>query len=177
MKEKDWVKDGDKKCKVCETPITRETTPNFRTKQFCSRKCMGMSYRGRMAKSVKLITDWSTYHKRARKICVIGPCVDCGDVNPRDVHHIDGNHKNNTSKNLVRICRSCHLKRHRKWTPCKTCGKKSDRNGYCPQHWYSWKTYGDPLQTERNGHKNFGGRKCSQKNSNGATYSDPSTSE
>ncbi len=155
-----------KKCGSCDAQIRTWAS-------YCSRRCFANS----LFKSESSSNDPSTTRRFARTRCPKGPCVDCGDTDPRDVHHVDGNHRNNKPGNLVRICRSCHNKRHRTWTPCKTCGKKSDRNGYCPQHWYSWKTYGDPLQTERNGHKNFGGRKCSQKNNNGATFSVPSTNE
>lgn len=35
-------------------------------------------------------------------------CAVCGATGKLDVHHLDGNHKNNDSKNLVWLCHNCH---------------------------------------------------------------------
>jgi hypothetical protein len=38
-------------------------------------------------------------------------CVRCGGK-PQDVHHVDGDRKNNELDNLMTLCRSCHMKEH-----------------------------------------------------------------
>ncbi len=41
-------------------------------------------------------------------------CVLCSDDKNCIVHHIDGNTLNNTFKNRITLCRSCHTKIHNK---------------------------------------------------------------
>jgi 5-methylcytosine-specific restriction endonuclease McrA len=39
-------------------------------------------------------------------------CKLCGSTSSTiDVHHLDGNHKNNDLNNLIFLCRSCHMKK------------------------------------------------------------------
>ena len=37
-------------------------------------------------------------------------CFICNEVMTLQVHHIDGNSKNNVEDNLVALCRRCHIK-------------------------------------------------------------------
>jgi 5-methylcytosine-specific restriction endonuclease McrA len=41
-------------------------------------------------------------------------CERCKHEGYLDVHHLDGNPYHNTLANLIVLCRSCHLKEHRK---------------------------------------------------------------
>jgi len=38
-------------------------------------------------------------------------CSDCGSKLRIEIHHIDGNRKNNNIKNLMALCRKCHVKK------------------------------------------------------------------
>ena len=54
------------------------------------------------------ITVRSGRTRALRLFPVIGPCVKCG--NPRsERHHIDDNTANNSSHNIVIVCRRCHM--------------------------------------------------------------------
>ena len=39
-------------------------------------------------------------------------CVECGETERLEVHHLDENPLNNTAANLVTVCRPCHEKVH-----------------------------------------------------------------
>jgi hypothetical protein len=60
-------------------------------------------------------------------------CYICGESNNIDVHHIDGDRTNNQLKNLIPICRYCHIGIHKA------------RENY--KHWYNrllpWYTNSD----------------------------------
>jgi len=88
---------------------------------------------------------WMTAHYHARKIVGSGPCERCGSPDASDVHHKNGNWKDNSPENLERICRSCHNKVHRKRKPCVICGTPQKGLGYCNKHYIRFKKYGDPL--------------------------------
>ncbi len=40
-------------------------------------------------------------------------CKFCGTAKNVQVHHIDGNHDNNTANNRVRLCQRCHSLVHK----------------------------------------------------------------
>ncbi len=40
-------------------------------------------------------------------------CKICGTANKIQVHHIDGDHHNNTASNRVRLCQRCHSLVHK----------------------------------------------------------------
>lgn len=42
--------------------------------------------------------------KKSHKIC-----VRCGSTEKLDIHHLDGNRKNNALSNLTVLCRRCHM--------------------------------------------------------------------
>ena len=136
-------------CNFCEKKLERKHLPNgdleylihFNRRKYCNQTCMGQAFDARPSKS----TDWSTTHYHARKLVPRGPCVKCRTKNASDVHHKDGNHTNNTTSNLERICRSCHVKEHRKVTPCVICGSPQKGLGYCDKHYQRFKKHGDPF--------------------------------
>lgn len=97
-------------------------------------------------------TDWSTTHYHARKLVPPGPCTQCGTPDASDVHHLSGDHTDNSPANLTRLCRSCHLKAHRVRGVCTVCGKPLKGHGYCEKHYQRWKKWGDPLLVKDNQH-------------------------
>lgn len=88
--------------------------------------------------------SWEAKHALARKIKPTGGCEICGSNRNVDVHHIDGDYKNNDPNNLQRVCRSCHNIIHRSAGVCKVCGKKVKGYGYCEKHYQRFKKYGNP---------------------------------
>lgn len=60
-------------------------------------------------KKNKRILIWGKYPEKAK-------CLECFyeqkytfDI---EIHHKDGNHKNNKIENLIPLCRLCHMKKH-----------------------------------------------------------------
>lgn len=81
----------------------------FKRRKFCDKECMA---RGFEAKPKKADPSWMTAHYHARKIKPPGPCEKCGATGKTDVHHINENWRDNSLENLMRLCRSCHLREH-----------------------------------------------------------------
>jgi len=46
------------------------------------------------------------YRSSLKSSCEI--CGFTGEKKQLDIHHLDGNHKNNTPKNLQTVCANCH---------------------------------------------------------------------
>lgn len=69
----------------------------------------------------------------------------CGSTKNIDVHHKDGNYQNNSSENLMIVCRSCHMMLHRPKSTCVICGEPVKGHGYCNKHYIRWKKYMNPL--------------------------------
>lgn len=121
---------------------------HFSRRKFCGKTCFFADLEARPETGM----GWMTTHRRARKLVPPGPCVRCGAPKAKDVHHRDGNHTNNLRENLERICRSCHIKEHRKVVPCSVCGKPQKGLGFCEKHYQRFKKWGDPRLTKRNQH-------------------------
>lgn len=91
-------------------------------------------------------------------------CVKCGSQNSLVVHHKDGQgrgkkNKNNKLKNLITLCRACHVREHRKellekrtanqqkqwsykWEKCVWCGSTKNKHaghGFCKNCSFGWK--------------------------------------
>ena len=63
-------------------------------------------------------------------------CADCGrQIQNSEIHHIDKNPLNNSSKNLVELCKGCHEKRHHPPIFCTICGKPHHARGLCNTHY------------------------------------------
>lgn len=105
-------------CEFCGKKLERKRLPNgdleylihFGRRKFCGRQCMASAFDER---PVKQDASWATAHHHARKACPKGPCAICGKTGRTDVHHKDDNWQNNSLENLERVCRSCHLRKHR----------------------------------------------------------------
>lgn len=144
--------DEKKYCEVCGQLMSRkryssgklESNLNFHQRKYCSRACMALGFQ---AKPKKQNPSWMTAHYHARKICPPGPCAICGASGSTDVHHKNGDWTDNRPENLIRLCRSCHLKAHHKKKVCVICGGPHKALGYCEKHYQRYKKYGDPLMT------------------------------
>lgn len=149
-----------KHCEHCAARLRRKRYPNgalesllhFGRRKFCDQKCMAAAFDARPSRS----EDWSTSHYHARKEVPLGPCSICGKPDATDVHHKDGNHLNNSRRNLVRICRSCHIRHHRPRASCVICGKPVKGHGYCDKHYQRFKKYGNPFAVKVNQHTKVG---------------------
>lgn len=148
----------EKYCEYCGKKLERkrfgekgkiEDIPHFLKRKYCNIDCMRKAY---------VIKDGSTQdnrgaHASARKIVYLieqreKVCSICGSTEMVDIHHADGNFHNNSSENLMLVCRGCHMKLHHQEKPkCKICGKecKKTTHGMCNKHYLRWKKYGDPL--------------------------------
>ena len=136
-------------CKYCGKPMARKRWSNgelqawqhYNQQTYCNRECMIAAFKERP----KTGTSWMTVHKYARQIKPKGSCEICGSTKNVDVHHMDFNPQNNSLDNLQRLCRSCHLKAHRKPRVCSICGQRAKGYGYCNKHYVRFKKFGDPL--------------------------------
>lgn len=146
-----------KYCAYCGQKLERVRYPSkledlgaFKRRKYCSRECMKRAF---------VETDGTNQrnndaHASARKIAYLieereKVCSICGSTRNVDIHHKDGNYHNNSSDNLIALCRSCHNKEHHKKGVCKLCGKPMKGYGYCNMHYIRWKKYGDPLVCRR----------------------------
>ena len=145
--------DPVKHCDQCGKQLVRkrfksgvlESCLHFRRRKFCNVKCFGKSIE-------KERSDGSPSSARTmgRSQKPKGKCERCGRPDARDVHHKDGDCRNNRKSNLERICRSCHNKIHRPRGSCVICGKPQKGLGYCDTHYQRFKKWGDPLAIKDN---------------------------
>ena len=106
-------------CEYCGKKLERKRLPNgdleylihFNRRKFCNRDCMAKAFEQNPKKKDP---SWMTAHYHARKICKPSPCFVCGKEVRTEVHHKDWNWRNNSPENLVRVCRGCHTKIHRR---------------------------------------------------------------
>lgn len=146
-------------CLNCGKPLERkrfngriEDISCFNRRKFCDRKCMRIY----MLANGDKADNYGTRHESARKIIELSrdlkKCEICGAANNLDVHHKDENYNNNALENLVVLCRSCHMKIHRKFSVCKVdgCNGKVKGYGYCDKHYQRFKKYGSPYVVLRN---------------------------
>jgi len=54
------------------------------------------------------------YFRRLARENIIQKCSICLSIKRLEVHHIDQDRKNNSLKNLVILCKSCHSKIHKR---------------------------------------------------------------
>ena len=93
-------------CKQCENCGKDYST---RGKKFCSSKCFGESIKEeRKGKgNPRFNNGWRQY---INKLNHIKKCQICGEEEKKlETHHKDGNNRNNKIKNLVKVCRRCHM--------------------------------------------------------------------
>lgn len=147
----------EKFCKQCGIRLERkrwasgvlESLLHFSRRLFCDRACMARDFDLRPTKPDP---NWSTAHYHARRAMPLGPCARCGKQDAKDVHHKNGNWRDNSEGNLERVCRSCHNQEHRARGLCVLCKKPVKGFGYCTKHYQRFKTWGDPMVVKRNQH-------------------------
>lgn len=108
------IKVEEKRCLFCGSILERRLSPcgrleswvQFDKRIFCNNRCRG---------------DWelenqkvkrSAHGLRAQKFKK-NTCEKCGKTGRLDIHHIDGNWRNDNPKNLITLCRSCHILTHK----------------------------------------------------------------
>lgn len=145
--------DPEKYCEQCGQRLARkrwsdgvlESLLHFGRRKFCNLECAWQNFRDRPEKEV---VAHHSAHARARRIVSPGPCEICGKPDALDVYHKSGNWTDNSLENLMRVCRSCHIKTHRRAKSCVVCGKPQKGLGYCNMHYVRFKVTGDPLKTK-----------------------------
>lgn len=96
-------------CEVCGIRIEKYSRDIRRNKLFyCSREC----YNFRRKQDLTRLKRTTKYYDQllSNAIC------ECGEKSKYllQIHHIDGNNKNNLPDNLEIVCANCHVKRHLK---------------------------------------------------------------
>src|SRR6185503_14091917 len=109
------------RCGFCaaevEKPLKEITRKHREGKyiHFCGIACF------RAYQQLNYSMTWQACHYRARYnalkgICRITYCDKCNksyNVRQLEVHHIDGNYKNNEPENLTKLCTNCHPQQDR----------------------------------------------------------------
>jgi len=146
----------EKYCEYCGKKLERkryngkiEDMGAFKKRKYCNQECMRKAFVMKGESKQR----YSCAHHSAREIVYVIEkrpkiCELCGSTKNVDVHHRDGNYKNNSSENLILVCRSCHMKLHRRIPhKCKVdgCDRNATDLGFCNLHYIRYKKYGDPL--------------------------------
>jgi len=104
------------KCKQCGSEFRAYAT---RYRVFCSIQCKANHQKEHMKgsknhnwKPTKYIRPSNKTGLRKHIAARDVVCLDCGAIHHLEVHHIDGNPKNNEDSNLALLCNACHAKRH-----------------------------------------------------------------
>lgn len=142
-------------CKHCGKKMERRKYSNgelmsllhFMKQKYCGMYCFRTQMKDNQ---VSFGNNSSARTMARRKMKDETNCESCGTQLARDVHHIDGVPQNNAPHNLMRLCRSCHMKIHKKRSLCKICPKPVKGLGYCEMHYTRFKKWGDPLIVKDN---------------------------
>ena len=121
-KQRKDIKSVERLCEYCGAKLERkrfngrlEDFGVFKRRKYCDRECMRKAF-------LKIDSghnqSWYVAHNTARNINKLilkqTSCQLCGSEKNLDIHHKDGNWRNNELDNLVCLCRSCHMKEERK---------------------------------------------------------------
>ena len=109
----------------------------FNKKKYCSVECANKAIAEK--KLERPVPSAKQGRVRARNATGPAPCAICGREGYTEVHHKDENPFNNSPENLVRLCKSCHAKQHRKKSSCVVCGEPMKGHGLCSKHWQAWR--------------------------------------
>lgn len=148
------LKTAEKYCEYCGKKLERKVFASgrledygvFLRRKYCNRTCMRKAFL-KIGENTEQTN--SNAHTTARGINELilqkNQCEECGKTGRIDVHHIDGNCRNNTPKNLMALCRSCHMKKHKEKGMCVVCGKPAKGHGFCNKHYLRYRKYGNPM--------------------------------
>ena len=139
------LKTPEKYCERCGKKLERRLLSSgyeeplywFNRRRFCSVDCANKTL-GENRMSTPAPTPKQS-RVRARNAVPNAPCAICGRVGYTEVHHKDKNPMNNDPANLVRLCKSCHAKQHRKKSLCVVCGLPVKGHHLCSKHWQAWR--------------------------------------
>ena len=148
--------DMERFCAHCRRRLERkringrlEDRTVFLKRRYCNRNCMAQAY-------LQEDANLAALRKRAEKFRV-GECQQCNTKEKLQIHHLDGNPANNSPKNLMTLCSSCHMKWHwihgkKSWkrqSVCKICGEPARKLDMCQKHYQRYRKYGDPCLTKK----------------------------
>jgi hypothetical protein len=93
------------KCRYCSKEYTYK---ECRNKVYCCKDCFkkDLSIR-RTGKGNPRFNNGRRQYPRLKQD--VTACENCGRKYTLDIHHKDGNHKNNVVENLIKVCRRCHM--------------------------------------------------------------------
>lgn len=104
------IQQEDKICVICGKQFNRkrfgkrlEDISRYLSRKTCSQSCGNSKINPK---------NRTTYNLRARKTKKGIKCENCSAMQNLDVHHTDGDIKNNSPENLKILCHSCHMKLH-----------------------------------------------------------------
>ena len=102
----------DAKCKLCGNKFRIfERILKYGRGIFCSKKC-SMTYNNQHREPAESKTRLRGIAREIYMERNGNPsCSHCGKF-PADVHHLNGNIKDNSRENLIPFCRSCHTTYH-----------------------------------------------------------------
>lgn len=107
-------------CEFCKKDFIVNNKRTFEKQITCSYTCSNKLFR-----VGNLHANWKSYDEKPRKaefyrrICFDKhgkKCIVCDEKFAVDVHHLDGNHKNNDISNLIPLCANHHRYMHMKET-------------------------------------------------------------
>lgn len=158
----DFIIPDKRYCSYCGKELERKYFSNtrryedvavFLNRKYCDRKCMrkGFLKTGKHENRTESNTR-TTARLMNELILKRNKCELCGKQGKLDVHHIDKNPYNNVDKNLMILCRSCHMKIHNPKKICKVtgCNNLHKGLGFCEKHYQRYKKYGSPYIVKRN---------------------------
>jgi len=77
--------------------------------RFCSKTCYSSFCKKENSPNYKHGHGWFRNMSRETRS---NKCEICDKIGKTDIHHIDGNERNNTNSNFITVCRSCHMRIH-----------------------------------------------------------------
>ena len=138
----------ERRCEYCGAPLVhhgKEMPIQFSRRRFCNRQCQGHAQR--VSDAVAADRTLSTHARRL----LLPFCERCGTSLGLEIHHVNGNRRQNESANVRTLCHPCHMRVHFEMSgrapvcSVEGCGESVQGWGFCNKHYLRAKRYGDPL--------------------------------